>query len=174
MEKRNRFLLSFSAALLSIISLYSFACANDGQGNDIPKLLVPGARISDLAPCSKCHAYRPVDNNKRKLELFHTDIVLKHAGERQWCYDCHEGDKLRLRGGEAIDLGKSYELCGQCHGTIFRDWKGGIHGKRTGRWDGEKLYKLCVSCHDPHQPAFKPLAPMGPPVPPQDIKSDKG
>jgi hypothetical protein len=174
MEKRFRFLMSFIAVVLLGASCFSFAGENDGGEEGIPKLLVPGARISELSPCSKCHAYRPVDNNKRKLELFHADLVLKHAGERQWCYDCHEGDKLRLRGGEAIDFEKSYELCGQCHGTIFRDWKEGIHGKRTGSWDGEKLYRLCVSCHDPHQPAFRPLAPMAPPLQPQDIKSGKG
>jgi hypothetical protein len=31
----------------------------------------------------------------------------------------------------------------------------GVHGKRIGRWDGEKTYLLCVSCHNPHTPRFK-------------------
>jgi len=26
---------------------------------------------------------------------------------------------------------ESYRLCGQCHGTQYRDWRSGIHGKRT-------------------------------------------
>jgi hypothetical protein len=38
-------------------------------------------------------------------------------------------------------------------------------------WNGEKLYRLCVSCHEPHQPRFKPLEPEARPVRPQNIKS---
>ena len=31
----------------------------------------------------------------------------------------------------------------------YRDWKAGVHGKRTGEWDGRKDYLLCVNCHNP-------------------------
>jgi len=48
----------------------------------------------------------------------------------------------------------SYELCGQCHGDKYRDWKVGVHGKRTGMWNGKKTYYLCVNCHNP-QPAVQ-------------------
>jgi hypothetical protein len=37
-------------------------------------------------------------------------------------------------------------------------------------WNGEKQYLLCVHCHWPHDPEFKPIAPMPPPVMPSDIK----
>ena len=57
-------------------------------------------------------------------------------------------------------------VCGQCHGDKYRDWKAGVHGKRTGYWNGKKQYLLCVHCHNPHQPHFKPLKPMPPPTPP--------
>jgi hypothetical protein len=30
-----------------------------------------------------------------------------------------------------------------------------VHGKRVGRWDGDKTYFLCVNCHNPHSPRFK-------------------
>ncbi|MBI5213086.1 MAG: hypothetical protein HY957_06905 [Nitrospirae bacterium] len=141
--------------------------------DDIPKFFVPKPPPSGSFPCSKCHTYRAIDKKKRKLELSHTGITLKHAEEQRWCYDCHEGDKLRLQNGQLIDFEKSYLLCGQCHGTIFRDWKAGIHGKRTGLWDGEKVYRLCVSCHDPHQPKYKPIEPKEPPIKPADIKLKK-
>jgi hypothetical protein len=65
---------------------------------------------------------------------------------------------------------KSYLLCGQCHGTIYRDWKAGVHGKRTGQWNGRKQYRLCVHCHNPHQPKYKPLKPLPPPIRPGEMK----
>ena len=45
-----------------------------------------------------------------------------------------------------------------------------MHGKRTGYWNGKKQYRLCVHCHNPHQPRFKPLVPLPPPVRPVDMK----
>ncbi len=61
-------------------------------------------------------------------------------------------------------------LCGQCHGDKFRDWKVGVHGKRTGESNGKKEYLLCAHCHNPHDPAFKPIRPMPPPVRPESIR----
>jgi hypothetical protein len=73
---------------------------------------------------------------------------------------------LRRASGEPIPFSESYKLCGQCHGPQYRDWQSGVHGKRTGEWDGQKEYLLCVNCHDPHSPKFKPLVPLPPPVRP--------
>jgi hypothetical protein len=162
------------AVIILILSLPNGAKAKedvrDEPKNDIPKLFAPRARPTENFPCSKCHSYRAMDRSKRKLVEYHTGIELKHAEEQRWCYDCHDGDKLRLQNGQLVPFDKSYYLCGQCHGTIFRDWKAGVHGKRTGAWNGEKLYRLCVSCHDPHQPKFKPLEPKQPPMKSEDIK----
>jgi|GEM_PF-4292866 len=55
------------------------------------------------------------------------------------------------------------------HGDKFRDWKVGIHGKRTGYWNGEKQYLLCAHCHNPHSPSFKAMKPMPPPVRPENL-----
>ena len=77
-------------------------------------------------------------------------------------------------GGEAIPFTESYLLCGQCHGEKLRDWKVGVHGKRTGDWNGRKQYLLCAHCHDPHSPRFKPLKPLPPPVPPEQIRPARG
>ncbi len=77
-------------------------------------------------------------------------------------------DKLKLADGEIIDFTESYRLCGQCHGNIYRDWKAGIHGKRVGSFKGGKrTYFLCVNCHNPHDPKFKPLKPEPPPIRPE-------
>jgi hypothetical protein len=139
-------------------------------GNDLPKLLIPHTPSSKNLPCSKCHRHLKPNREKRTLELSHTDITLRHAEEQRWCLDCHEGDKLRLPNGELIDYDRSHVLCGQCHGTVFRDWKVGIHGKRTGSWNGERYYRLCVSCHDAHRPKYKPIEPKPAPIRPADLK----
>jgi hypothetical protein len=115
----------------------------------------------------------PANKRPRKLEM-HQEIAsaLKHM-PGGWCFDCHNADnrdKLRLANGKLISFEESYTLCGQCHGTILREWKAGLHGKRTGMWNGEKQYRLCVHCHWPHEPRFKPIKPLPPPVRPTDIK----
>ena len=46
----------------------------------------------------------------------------------------------------------------------------GIHGKRTGYWNGSKRYLLCVHCHNPHSPRFAALQPLPPPVRPQFLR----
>jgi hypothetical protein len=111
-------------------------------------------------------------NPERRELTFHTEI----AKEQRWCLDCHNAndrDVLRSASGKLISFEESYYLCGQCHGTIFRDWKAGVHGKRTGLWNGKKQYRLCVHCHTPHWPKFKPLKPMPPPLKPDEIKYRK-
>ena len=129
--------------------------------------------VMDYFPCSDCHRKKTPNPAKRKLLKEHTDIQLNHAVKNIWCVDCHNlanRDKLRLINGELIPFSKSFLLCGQCHGTIYRDWKVGVHGKRTGFWNGEKVYRLCVHCHNPHSPGFKPIKPKSPPLKPNDIK----
>lgn len=118
-------------------------------------------------PCTGCHdPERAVNTQRRVIQEPHEDIQLHHDEEHRWCLDCHNAqnrDVLRSASGEPIPFSESYRLCGQCHGLQYRDWKVGVHGKRTGEWDGKKEYLLCVNCHDPHSPKFKPLTPMAPP-----------
>ncbi len=126
-----------------------------------------------IFPCSECHKGMKPNTKRRVLTEEHTNIVLNHAQGERWCLDCHDTydrDRLHLVNGQRIRFEESYRLCGQCHGDKYRDWKVGVHGKRTGMWNGEKQYLLCVNCHNPHDPRFKPLKPMPPPVRPGDIR----
>lgn len=135
---------------------------------------VPPPPFSDgIFPCSDCHddTMKP-NTRRRKLEAEHDDIELHHDEQNRWCLDCHDTkdrDHLRLASGELVPFTESQRLCGQCHGPQYRDWKSGIHGKRTGYWNGAKRYLLCVHCHSPHDPHFKPLAPLPPPIRPQYV-----
>jgi hypothetical protein len=112
-----------------------------------------------IFPCSGCHDSKAKVSLERRQLAFHDEqqSVLRH-GEERWCLDCHDAqnrDVLRSAAGKPIPFTESYRLCGQCHGDKLRDWKVGVHGKRVGRWDGEKTYFLCVNCHNPHTPAWK-------------------
>jgi hypothetical protein len=137
-----------------------------GQAYQVP----PPPFSEGIFPCSDCHAHMKPNLQRRELTDFHTDIILHHAEGQRWCLDCHnpqDRDALRLVSGEVISFSESYRLCGQCHGDKYRDWREGIHGKRTGFWNGDKEYLLCAHCHDPHAPAFTPLKPLPPPSRPR-------
>lgn len=137
---------------------------------------VPAPPFSEgIFPCMQCHSVIPANPERRELENMHTDIVFRHDAEHRWCLDCHDKDdrdQLRLANGALVPFTESYRLCGQCHGTQFRDWRSGIHGRRTGYWDGSKRYLLCVHCHNPHSPRFAALKPLPPPVRPQFLRPE--
>jgi len=165
--------LAAGIALLLLLSLGATAPAatESAPAADFP---VPAPPLSEgIFPCSDCHADLEPDPTPRVLGM-HEEIVERfhHAEEQRWCLDCHnpdDRDKLRLANGQLIGFEASYKLCGQCHGEIYRDWKAGVHGKRTGLWNGPKEYRLCVHCHDPHRPRFAPIAPEPAPQRPEAI-----
>ncbi|MGD0232719.1 MAG: hypothetical protein ABSC19_20595 [Syntrophorhabdales bacterium] len=167
----RRLLLPAVIPLVAALLAGMCASASDKQGGGefpvSPPPFTPG-----IFPCSSCHEGMEVNTQKRELGE-HTDINLRHAPEAlPWCFGCHDAknrDKLHLVNGDLIDFTESYRLCGQCHGTNYRDWKAGIHGKRIGYFaGGVKTYFLCVNCHNPHDPKFKPLKPEPPPFRPLD------
>lgn len=183
--KKKRAMLAGVALLLFCSTVLTFAVTGEaGSPSKTPPSAEKGAFAhrpgdefevppppfsEDIFPCSECHADMEVNSQRRQLEDEHTNIVLKHDEEHRWCLDCHnpdDRDKLRLASGQLIDFTESYKLCGQCHGDKYRDWRAGVHGKRSGYWNGKKKYLLCAHCHNPHSPRFKPIEPKPPPKPP--------
>ena len=151
-----------------------------GAKDEISNLLketytTPPPPISDYFPCSQCHAEIETNPLRREMVEMHDDIIFDHDSENRWCLACHdseERDSLRLASGLRISFEESYRLCGQCHGPKLRDWKLGIHGKRTGYWNGQKEYLLCVHCHNPHSPQFEKIKPMPRPLRPEELRND--
>jgi len=141
-----------------------------GSGAPQERVEVPPPPFSDgIFPCSGCHAGLPVNPTRRELTDMHADIVFTHDAQHRWCLDCHDAtdrDSLHLAGGDRVPFDESYRLCGQCHGEKLRDWQAGVHGRRTGDWNGHKKYLLCAHCHNPHQPRFRALQPNPAPKPP--------
>ena len=140
-----------------------------GEHLEVP----PPPFTEGIFPCSGCHGSMTPNRTRRTLTDFHTDIELKHDAEHRWCLDCHDADdrdSLHLASGEKVPFEESYRLCGQCHGEKLRDWRAGVHGRRTGDWNGHKTYLLCAHCHNPHQPRFKAVAPKPAPARPAPPK----
>lgn len=121
-----------------------------------------------LHNCVECH--RVFDSRKQQSEkrVQHLDIVLRH-GMNDNCLNCHdrtERDKLGLSSGEKLTFEQVPRLCAQCHGTVYRDWQRGTHGKTMGSWDsnsGKQTRLNCNDCHDPHSPAYPGIVPLPPP-----------
>jgi doubled CXXCH motif protein len=174
---------ALATVLLAVAGLVA-GCSRAPAGEQPPEGVVPEAPGAELQvnvppppfsegvfPCSSCHDPElPVNTKPRKLKLAHQQVELKHGTESRWCLDCHDAadrDQLHLASGEKVPFEESYRLCGQCHGEKFRDWRAGVHGRRTGHWDGEKQYLLCVHCHNSHAPRFAPVKPESPPIAPR-------
>ena len=153
---------------VALVCLFAWRGERPAWGADSEEFAVPPPPLSeDYYPCAEnCHNDMDTDPTPRELEDEHDDVELHHAEQFRWCLDCHDADdrdKLHLQSGEKLDFEHSYRLCGQCHGPQFRDWREGIHGKRTGFWDGKKQYLLCAHCHNPHSPKFESVKPEPPP-----------
>ncbi len=176
--------------LVSLVAFEFTGCNNDTKDNPVQFSSTPNREVqvvdstqlipvetfsSDYFPCSDCHSELIPNPRRRELVEMHDEITFDHDSENRWCLACHSTfnrDSLVLAGGKLLGFNESYKLCGQCHGPKYRDWRLGIHGKRTGDWNGQKQYRLCVSCHDPHSPKIKGLKPMPPPRKPDQIYID--
>jgi hypothetical protein len=124
-------------------------------------------------PCSECHRPQDEIDPTPRAVPDHENVVFEHDAANRWCLDCHDKadrDKLHLADGRLIPFEESFRLCGQCHGPELRDWKIGIHGKRTGSWSGNKEYLLCAHCHNPHSPSIKPMEPSPAPIRQEEIR----
>jgi formate-dependent nitrite reductase cytochrome c552 subunit len=59
------------------------------------------------------------------------------------------------------------QLCAQCHGPQYRDYRHGAHGGMAGHWDlakGGRVRNNCIDCHDPHSPKYPTVRPAGGPL----------
>ncbi|NOZ82876.1 MAG: hypothetical protein GXN98_03550 [Euryarchaeota archaeon] len=127
--------------------------------------------------CTVCHAQLVPNPNPRDLSGAPAEpnhrFELKHGGGRFWCLTCHSAvnrDMLKLSNGTQIPFSSAPQLCGQCHGTIYRDWEERIHGRWVGEIDSPRPGAICTDCHNPHDPEFKPIEPEKPPEKPPESK----
>lgn len=134
--------------------------------------------------CMDCHDL--IDSQPRSTDLLqHKNIKMSHGlnGRCVNCHDAKDRDKLVLRDDQTVGFSQSPMLCAQCHGTTYRQWQRGVHGKTLGYWDaskGESKKLTCVECHDPHSPRYAPIKPLPAPntlrmgTPPSELHHDEG
>jgi len=136
------------------------------------------ADLSDF-DCYGCHEnnkpppLRYDANHNLIMPEEHKDIVMGHGrhNRNNNCFNCHNETNLvvlQTRDGRELKLEESTPLCGSCHGPTYRDWEAGVHGRTSGFWNrqlGAADRNGCVSCHNPHAPAFPPRKPAPEPHP---------
>ncbi|MHC4938082.1 MAG: hypothetical protein ACYTHK_03845 [Planctomycetota bacterium] len=148
------------------------------HGEPVNGPMVRPKSVPLMEACVACHEERKVADkcetcHSRITAPQHAAIELHHAEEQRDCYGCHnpaDRDRLRLANGRTLRFESSYLLCGQCHGPKLRDWRDGLHGKRTGEWGGKRKYLLCVHCHNPHEPRIQPMPALPRPPRPEEIR----
>lgn len=115
--------------------------------------------------CMECHRLFDSPPTERRTLTQHTEIKFQH-GMNNRCFNCHDKKNREvfvLYDGTTIGFDKIPQLCSQCHGTVFRDWQRGMHGKTLGSWDassGKQRRLTCNECHDPHSPAYPKYEPL--------------
>ncbi len=114
--------------------------------------------------CWVCHAmWTSIPQLSRlPVRFVHPEVKLNH-GKNNRCFNCHlESNRNKYTSDDGI-TGIMHtnveELCGRCHGTIYKKWKDGIHGARRGRWmvkgRFDRINFKCTYCHDPHSPRYE-------------------
>ena len=117
--------------------------------------------------CAECHKTRqpnPENRLGRPMAFFHQDLKGAHGSLA--CVACHNAAEghgtLRLADGTALPYTEVMQLCAQCHGPQYRDYRHGAHGGMAGHWDltrGGRTRANCIDCHNPHAPKYQPVQP---------------
>ncbi len=128
---------------------------------DPPHIAVDGVDQN----CNACHQIFASASPAHTALEFHNTVVLAH-GMNDRCVNCHDPtdrERLVLRDESTIPFAETPRLCSQCHGTVYRDWQRGTHGKTLGSWitSSPQQRRLgCNECHDPHAPKYTPYVPL--------------
>lgn len=118
--------------------------------------------------CMECHKLFPAKwhYDDRPFNE-HKDIKLDH-GNNRFCLNCHHPvNRNAFVDYDSAEIAQAdvVKLCAKCHGTTYRDWQAGVHGRQNGFWKadlGDKTRLRCIQCHDPHSPKFKTMKPLAP------------
>lgn len=115
--------------------------------------------------CMDCHKLLQAKWHYDRPMVEHETVKLDH-GNNRFCLNCHHPTNRNAfvdYDGSEIRESDVVLLCAKCHGTTYRDWKAGVHGRKNGYWDaskGDQTRLRCIQCHDPHQPKFKAVNPL--------------
>ena len=120
--------------------------------------------------CNTCHDNKASNKNANsgsEIQDFHQNLKFQHGSLS--CVSCHNTENyetLHLADGKSLEFRDTMQLCAQCHGPQYRDYKNGSHGGMTGFWDlnrGPRQRNTCTDCHAVHAPAYPKVMPVFPP-----------
>jgi hypothetical protein len=130
--------------------------------------------------CNDCHKLIESKWHYDRPMVEHEGIRLNH-GNNRFCLNCHHPKNRNAfvdYDGAEIKQEDVVQLCARCHGTVYRDYKAGAHGRRNGYWNtaqGEHTQLRCIQCHDPHDPKYKAITSLrAPDYPPRAAGSALG
>lgn len=111
---------------------------------------IPHVAGASGSNCTLCH--RSMENlfSHKKIELRIHDMF----GETS-CSMCHDasGKRLRMISGDIVSSERSYELCRQCHSSIYKLWVSGGHWANATNVSDNPIENRCTVCHNVHDPA---------------------
>jgi len=123
--------------------------------------------------CMECHKSLEAKwHHDDRAMVEHETIKLNH-GNNRFCLNCHHPTNRNVfvdYDGSEIAEQDVVLLCARCHGTTYRDWQAGAHGRRNGYWDkskGGETQLRCIQCPDPHDPKFKAIESLHAPTYPK-------
>lgn len=115
--------------------------------------------------CPTCHVAGTVAPLAEiaQLPAVHEAVRLRHGSlSCSACHDSTEPSLLHDASGASFSFSDSMRLCSQCHGPIRAAYDHGAHGGMRGYWDlqrGPRTRNDCITCHDPHGPAYPQVQP---------------
>jgi len=168
----------------AVLLLFALALALDPLPfrSPVPAAADVPAWVTDIAPvrkprgkpeyevsvfryeCSDCHRILPSPAETFRTLTQHREIELDH-GLNARCFNCHHPanrDAFVDDFGNEIPWNEPQRVCAKCHGTVYRDWQHGSHGRTNGYWltaAGPQTRLKCIECHDPHHPPFPAMHP---------------
>jgi nitrate/TMAO reductase-like tetraheme cytochrome c subunit len=92
--------------------------------------------------CWKCHS----NNYDRTLDSMHADVAAAGNQNAPICTDCHGSHDVRPPDQPRTLIS---ETCGQCHTTIFTEYKSSIHGAALIEEQNLDV-PVCIDCHGVH------------------------
>lgn len=153
------------AALLGIL-LWMIPAQGEGLIEMAPR--TPPRRHDQ---CQLCHMRKSLSfmPAKHETQIEHKGYSLKHSRIEMSCNSCHDANRSNLlKTSERYPATWSHSspVCQSCHAVVFRDWSQGIHGKRVGKWNGNRVQNHCIDCHNPHSVKYIPTPARPAPVRP--------
>jgi predicted CXXCH cytochrome family protein len=115
-------------------------------------------RLQNYTICAECHE----DKYEATLDDVHGEALAEGNSDAAVCTDCHGAHYVEVPDEPRSRISIT---CGQCHGTIFEEYRDSVHGEALLEESNPDV-ATCVDCHgvhsipDPSLAAFRNSSPQ--------------